>query len=1123
MNRFSPLRVSTLSVALLACAALTPASARLLINEAHVNPPGGGDVDVDYQYIELISLDENNDPIQEDITGAQLLLVDSSGGSVGNVQVVLELDGLQTGTNGLLLIGIGYDSPPGGVWEDQIDSGTAVADLVELASRGNYGSPLRDPVDIGPKDGISLLLVSNYTQRNGYDLDTSDNGALNRRPWDLLLDSAGYGDVAPAYETDLGLLAGFTPDNFSRLGGNGSPNDPSAWYGGNISGGDLDSVNYNTGNIFGPIVGKATPGSANVAAPEENTLLINEVVLDHTFSELYPDGSLQFVELINTEGGPQPTTGLSLVLVSTHSESSADRGEVLEVWRLDTLATGSNGLLLLGHDFPEYVGWGDVPNATAIADPDGMGADDIPSTNGFSLLLVRDLDASITPRNGGVAGDDLDANNDGSIDLPPPWNTEEGTNGILDSVGASELTDDGVGIEPGGETYAEVDLAQPAPGGGYMPDAVCRKRSDARANAQAAWYGGTLSGQFAGNSPTNITFSYQNAPGQGFFGGFQGAVTPGTANLNAENPDPDSQTGARLLLNEVHIDPPGDPDGAAEFIEILSTHGETFSTRNRQILILDSTANGQEILDLWNLEGLSTGPNGLLLLGDNYDDESAVMLYPALRHRLVTHREDPPGLNGSDIRPNSTATVLLVEGFTGSTGNQLDPDGDGEFDSTPWTQLVDSVSIGTGPRDPSVAHITAPFLPQTLSRLPGNSQANSPDAWTGGTIEGNQPASILYDEFFGPYASEVSPGAYNLAASRPSASGRLLLNEIHANPPGGDSNYEYIEILATDLRAASTNDLTILLIETAGTKRGKVLENWSLDGLGTGSNGLLLLGNDYTDPAENPWDQIADPGTAYGDPDGLGNGDIGPNESLSILLVQGYRGRAGLDLDANDDGSIDDPPPWTVIQGTNDDLAGSIDSLGYRLWENNDPPPGGNWVTITYARADVSQTGYQPDNTSRIRGDARSNLTAAWYGGDMSGTAPTSLNYSATNRFNLSAPDLTGATATPGKHNFGTSGSGPDDDNDGDGMTNAQEELAGTDPNDPADYFRLTGASRDGTSATLTWTSKAGRSYTVEFSPSMEAASWTAVMDVGSAGDGETSFVTQLEEDEGYYRVRLSD
>ncbi|HUF62838.1 MAG TPA: hypothetical protein VMN36_12240 [Verrucomicrobiales bacterium] len=1123
MNPFVSLRLTALGVALLGCASLTPASAALLINEGHINPPGGGDVDVDYQYIELISLDENGDPTQEAISDVQLLIVDSSGGSVGNVQVVLELDGLETGANGLLLIGLGYDSPPGGVWAGQIDPNTAVADLEDLASRGNYGSPLRDPVDIGPKGGISLLLVRNYTQRNGYDLDTSDNGSLNRTPWDLLLDSAGYGDAVRAYETDLGLIAGFTPDNFSRLGGNASANDPSAWYGGNITGGDLDNVNYSTNNIFGPIIGKATPGSANVGAPEENTLLINEVVLDHTTSELYPEGSLQFVELINTEGGPQPTTGLSLILVSTHSESSAGRGEVLEVWRLDTLATGNNGLLLLGHDYPEFVGWGDVPNATAIADPDGMGADDIPSANGFSLLLVRDLDSSITPRSGGVSGTDLDADNDGSIDLPPPWNTGQGTNGILDSVGASELTDDGVGIEPGGETYAEVDLAQPAPGGGYMPDAVCRKRSDARANAQEAWYGGTLSGQFAGNSPTNITFSYQNGPGQGFFGGFQGAVTPGAANLNAANLIPDSQAGARLLLNEVHIDPPGDPDGNAEFIEILSSHGETFSTRNIQILILNTTANGQEVIDLWNLEGLSTGPNGLLLLGDNYDDESAAMLYPALRHRLVTHREDPQGLNGSDLRPNATATILLVEGFTGSTGNQLDPNGDGEFDSTPWTQILDSVSIGSGPRDPSIAQISAPFLPQTVSRIPGNTQANSADAWTGGTIDGTLPGSILYDEFFGSFASEASPGAYNLAASRPSAAGRILLNEIHANPPGGDSNYEFIEILATDLRAASTNDLTLVVIETSGQRRGKVLENWSLDGLGSGSNGLLLLGNNYTDPAQNPWTQIADPGTAFGDPDGLGNGDIGPNESLTILLVQGYRGRVGLDLDANDDGTMDDPPPWTVIQGTNDDLAGSIDSLGYRLWVDNDPPPGGDWGTITYARADVSQVGYQPDNASRIRGDVRSNLTAAWYGGDIAGNSPTSVNYSASSRFNLDSPDLAGARATPGNHNFGADAGGPGDDNDGDGMTNAQEELAGTDPNDPADYFRITAASREGNFTTIIWTSKPGKIYAVEFSPSMEAASWTPVIEVPSAGDGVTSFVATIEQKEGYYRVRLTD
>jgi predicted extracellular nuclease len=42
---------------------------------------------------------------------------------------------------------------------------------------------------------------------------------------------------------------------------------------------------------------------------------------------------------------------------------------------------------------------------------------------------------------------------------------------------------------------------------------------------------------------------------------------------------------------------------------------------------------------------------------------------------------------------NSSATYLLVEGFTGTAGTDLDTNNDGVLDSTPWTYLLDSIAI----------------------------------------------------------------------------------------------------------------------------------------------------------------------------------------------------------------------------------------------------------------------------------------------------------------------------------------------------------------------------------------------------------------------------------------------
>ena len=45
---------------------------------------------------------------------------------------------------------------------------------------------------------------------------------------------------------------------------------------------------------------------------------------------------------------------------------------------------------------------------------------------------------------------------------------------------------------------------------------------------------------------------------------------------------------------------------------------------------------------------------------------------------------------------NGTVTLLLVEGFSGSKGDDLDTDNDGVLDSTPWTQIVDDVAVHDG-------------------------------------------------------------------------------------------------------------------------------------------------------------------------------------------------------------------------------------------------------------------------------------------------------------------------------------------------------------------------------------------------------------------------------------------
>jgi hypothetical protein len=71
--------------------------------------------------------------------------------------------------------------------------------------------------------------------------------------------------------------------------------------------------------------------------------------------------------------------------------------------------------------------------------------------------------------------------------------------------------------------------------------------------------------------------------------------------------------------------------------------------------------------------------------------------------------------------------------------------------------------------------------------------------------------------------------------------------------------------------------------------------------------------------------------------------------------------------------------------------------------------------------------------------------------------------------------------------NFGTTNVNANADPDGDGMSNQQEYLAGTDPNNGSDYLHIISESfgPEGTSATLTWASVLTRCYSVLKTPAL--------------------------------------
>jgi alpha-D-xyloside xylohydrolase len=89
---------------------------------------------------------------------------------------------------------------------------------------------------------------------------------------------------------------------------------------------------------------------------------------------------------------------------------------------------------------------------------------------------------------------------------------------------------------------------------------------------------------------------------------------------------------------------------------------------------------------------------------------------------------------------------------------------------------------------------------------------------------------------------------------------------------------------------------------------------------------------------------------------------------------------------------------------------------------------------------------------------------------------------------------------------FGTianSGAAADSaDPDGDGMSNAQEFAAGTDPNDASSVFKIGTIQAAAGGTTITFPSALGKTYQVEYSDDLSSGSWTALLANPLAGTG---------------------
>jgi hypothetical protein len=97
-------------------------------------------------------------------------------------------------------------------------------------------------------------------------------------------------------------------------------------------------------------------------------------------------------------------------------------------------------------------------------------------------------------------------------------------------------------------------------------------------------------------------------------------------------------------------------------------------------------------------------------------------------------------------------------------------------------------------------------------------------------------------------------------------------------------------------------------------------------------------------------------------------------------------------------------------------------------------------------------------------------------------------------------------------------------DSDGDGQSDASENVAGTSPADPNDYLRITGITTNGVGAEVTFPSVVGRNYQAEVSPRLESG-WTPLgLPVAGTGADVTASLPAVPvpgEDKYFLRIRV--
>lgn len=317
-----------------------------------------------------------------------------------------ELSGAADGSlDGLSYIVIGDGAGGSGVVESVTDltglSLTSGGYFVAAESTFTLGvANLTTSLGFENSDNVTHMLVSSFTGSSGDDLDTNDDGSLDVTPWTAVMDCVAIVESIDSGEllycaTGVGPDGTFVPSHVLKC--------PAGWVIGQ----------------FDPVDGGDTPGKANDCG-----LGINEIRIDQSGSD-----NDEYFELSGTAG--DSLDGMSYIVIG---DGAAGSGVIESVTDLDGSSVPLSGYFVAA-EATFTLGVADLTTASISFE----------NSDNVTHLLVNNFTGS--------NGDDLDTNDDGTLDVTP-WDV------VLDCVALIET------VDSGDQVYCETGVG---PDGTFVP------------------------------------------------------------------------------------------------------------------------------------------------------------------------------------------------------------------------------------------------------------------------------------------------------------------------------------------------------------------------------------------------------------------------------------------------------------------------------------------------------------------------------------------------------------------------------------------------------------------------------------------------------------------------------